>query len=142
MSQSPPLKKTKTVNEVAQLLMVAQCMDHWVLDENEALLQQCRSLKNQLARAQQQIHDFNRSVSALRRAANGAIARSGELERMFEIQLDQNDQLHAYCQRLEERLREYEPNFSPEFEVVDLTADSELDSDATEVDEDERLRDM
>lgn len=142
MSQSPPLKKTKTVNEVAQLIMVAQCMDHWVLDENDHLLGRNRSLENQLARCQQQIHDFNRAVSALRRAANGAIARSGELERMFEIQLDQNDQLHAYCQRLEERLREYDPTFSPEYEVVDLTADSEVDSDATILEEELLDRDM
>lgn len=139
MSDERPAKRAKpnmTEQDVQKLVMVSQCMDFWILDENAALLQKNRDLENQLARSQHQIHEFNRSVGALRRAANGALARSGELERMFEIQLDQNDQLHAYCQRLEERLREYEPNFSPEFEVIDLTADSDVDSDETELEDD------
>lgn len=138
----PPAKKIKTESEVKQLIAVAHCLDNFIQEENDFLVARNASLENQLARALRQVNEFTRSINTLRRAANGALARSNELQTMLEVQIDANDQLHAYCQRIELRLQQYEPDFEPEFEVIDLTADSEVDSDATVLEEEELDRDM
>lgn len=136
----PPGKKVRV--ELDRLAQVAHCMDNFLRQENLRLDTINRSLENQLTRALRQNRDFQRALDQLRRAATGAMSRSNELQNLLEVQIQMNDELHAYCQRLELRLQQHEPDFEPEFEVIDLTADSEVDSDATILEEELLDRDM
>lgn len=132
MSQ-PPSKRTKT--DADRLAEVAHCMDNYLRQRNHIL-------EAELSRLLRQNAEYQRGLNNLRRVATGTIVRSNELQTMLDTQLQMNEELHAYAQRLEERLRDYEPDFQPEFEVIDLTAESEVDSDATILEEDELDRDM
>lgn len=132
MSQ-PLAKRTKI--DADRLAEVAHCMDNYLRERN-------RLLECELRRLRIQNVEYERGLNNLRRVATGTIVRSNELQTMLDTQLQMNEELHAYAQRLEERLRDYEPDFQPEFEVIDLTAESEVDSDATILEEHELDGDM
>lgn len=124
-----PLKKMKA-SDVDKLVSVATLMDAWILDENSTLEFKLQNTEFHAATLARTLHEQVADTRLAKDRLAAAHGRIRELEHLFETQLDMNDQLHAYCQGIEDRLRQYEPDFEGSFEVIDLTADSELDSDS------------
>lgn len=138
MNQQPTPKKARTAADRMNLARVAEMMDEYLRGQNQRLETSVANLTAYNASLVSALDETEQRRSHLVRICNAQMARSFELEQMFATQLDSNDRLHEYIYRLEQKLRLLDPDFTPEFHVVDLTADSELSDDETILDEDPR----